>query len=49
MGTDCWRVHYGGVQVGTVARRIGCSVDVDPWAGSAVSIPVVTQANIMTE
>jgi hypothetical protein len=28
---DCWHVYYGDVQVGTIARRAGVSVDVDQW------------------
>ena len=28
---DCWRVYYGDVCVGTIARRSGCPVDVDQW------------------
>jgi len=28
---DCWQIYYGDVCVGTVARRTGCPVDVDPW------------------
>jgi hypothetical protein len=28
---DCCHVHYGDVHVGTIARRAGCPVDVDPW------------------
>jgi hypothetical protein len=28
---DCWHVFYGDVQVGTIARRVGCPVDVDQW------------------
>jgi hypothetical protein len=28
---DCWHVYYGDVQIGTIARRAGCPVDVDQW------------------
>jgi hypothetical protein len=28
---DCWHVFYGDVQIGTIARRVGCPVDVDQW------------------
>jgi hypothetical protein len=28
---DCWHVYYGDIHVGTIARRAGCPVDVDPW------------------
>ncbi len=28
---DCWHVYYGDVQIGTIARRVGCPVDTDPW------------------
>jgi hypothetical protein len=28
---ECWHVYYGDVQVGTIARRVGCPVDVDQW------------------
>ena len=29
---DCWHVFYGDVRVGTIARRVGCPVDVDQWS-----------------
>ncbi|MDR3484149.1 MAG: hypothetical protein P4M05_04465 [Bradyrhizobium sp.] len=28
---DCWHVYCGDVHVGTIARRMGCPVDVDQW------------------
>jgi hypothetical protein len=28
---DCWHVYYGDVQIGTIARRVGCPIDVDQW------------------
>jgi hypothetical protein len=28
---DCWHVYYGDVHLGTIARRVGCPVDVDQW------------------
>jgi hypothetical protein len=28
---DCWHIYYGDVCAGTIARRTGCPVDVDPW------------------
>jgi hypothetical protein len=28
---DSWHVHCGDVQVGSIARRAGCPVDVDKW------------------
>jgi hypothetical protein len=28
---DCSRVYYGDVEIGTIARRTGCPVDVDQW------------------
>jgi hypothetical protein len=28
---DCWHVYYCDVQVGTIARRVGCPVNVDQW------------------
>jgi hypothetical protein len=31
---DCWHVNYGDVRAGTIARRVGCSHDEDPWEWS---------------
>jgi hypothetical protein len=28
---DCWHVYYGDVHVGTIAVRVGCTHDEDPW------------------
>jgi hypothetical protein len=28
---ECWRVYFGDVDVGAIARRSGCPVDVDQW------------------
>jgi cephalosporin-C deacetylase-like acetyl esterase len=28
---ECWHVYYGGVRVGTIAKRIGVPPDEDPW------------------
>jgi hypothetical protein len=28
---DCWHVYYADVHVGTIARRVGCPIDVDQW------------------
>jgi hypothetical protein len=36
---DCWHVYYGDVQVGTIARRTGCPVDVDQWEWSCGFYP----------
>jgi hypothetical protein len=36
---DCWHVFYGDVQVGTIARRTGCPVDVDQWQWSCGFYP----------
>jgi hypothetical protein len=29
--TDCWRVYFGDVHVGMIARRVGQPHDDDPW------------------
>jgi hypothetical protein len=28
---ECWRVYFGDVHVGTIARRVGNPVDTDAW------------------
>lgn len=34
-----WRVFYGDVSVGTIARRSGCPVNVDQWEWSCGFYP----------
>ena len=36
---DCWLVYFGDVRVGTIARRVGCPVDVDQWGWSCGFYP----------
>jgi hypothetical protein len=36
---DCWHVYYGDVHVGTIAIRVGCPHDEDPWEWSCGFYP----------
>ncbi len=36
---DCWRIYYGDVRVGTVARRTGNPHDTHPWLWSCGFYP----------
>jgi hypothetical protein len=36
---DCWQVYYGDVHVGTIARRIGQPLALDPWQWSCGFYP----------
>src|SRR3954447_17356395 len=36
---DCWHVYYGDVHAGTIAIRVGCPHDEDPWEWSCGFYP----------
>jgi hypothetical protein len=45
---ECWRVFYDGVDVGAIALRTGCPVDVDQWEWRC-GFPAMNRDAIMTE
>ncbi|QDW38756.1 hypothetical protein FFI89_017360 [Bradyrhizobium sp. KBS0727] len=36
---DCWHVFYADVHVGTISRRVGQPLDLDPWEWSCGFYP----------
>jgi hypothetical protein len=36
---DCWHAYYGDVHAGTIAIRVGCPHDKDPWEWSCGFYP----------
>jgi hypothetical protein len=42
---ECWRVYYGDVRIGAIAKRTGIPPGEDPWGRGCGSYPAAIRAS----